>query len=98
MAAGPGYIYTSTDSGVNWTERTDAGSKGWSGIAASSDGAKLVAMVSTGYIYTAGWTKTTYGTAGYTTSRFNLNSIDIQYIGSGTFKTIGSLSDGLVLY
>ena len=33
-----GYIYTSTDSGVNWTQRTTDASRDWWAIASSSDG------------------------------------------------------------
>jgi photosystem II stability/assembly factor-like uncharacterized protein len=38
-----GYIYTSTDSGATWTERTTMGSNQWISIASSSDGTKLAA-------------------------------------------------------
>jgi hypothetical protein len=33
-----GAIYTSTDSGVTWEERTAAGSRNWQSIASSADG------------------------------------------------------------
>ncbi len=33
-----GYIWTSTDSGVNWTQRTTDASRDWVSIASSSDG------------------------------------------------------------
>ena len=33
-----GLIYTSTDSGVTWTEQPSAGSRNWYSIASSSDG------------------------------------------------------------
>lgn len=54
-----GQIYTSTDSGVNWTARDS--NRDWRSIASSSDGTKLVAVVSSGQIYTSndsgvGWT------------------------------------------
>ena len=54
-----GQIYTSTDSGVNWTARDS--SRTWRGVASSSDGLKLVAYVYNGQIYTstdsgANWT------------------------------------------
>jgi len=44
-----GYIYTSTDSGVNWTEQTSVGIRNWASIASSSDGLKLAACVGYGY-------------------------------------------------
>ena len=53
-------IYTSNNSGANWT-LTSAGPLGWSCIAMSSDGKKLVAGVTAGALYTsinggASWT------------------------------------------
>ena len=33
-----GYIYTSTDSGVNWMQQTTDASRFWASIASSSDG------------------------------------------------------------
>jgi len=48
-----GSLYTSSDSGATWTERTTAGSRDWSSIASSSDGSKLAAAVSGGSIYTS---------------------------------------------
>jgi len=47
-----GYIYTSGDSGVTWTQ---TGSKqAWTSVASSADGTKLVAVASLGHIYTSG--------------------------------------------
>ena len=37
-----GYIYTSTDSGATWTERTSSGIHMWGSVASSSDGMKLI--------------------------------------------------------
>jgi hypothetical protein len=59
-----GYIYTSTDSGVNWTQQTNSGQRQWKGITSSSDGIKLAASVNGGYIYTStdsgvNWTQQT---------------------------------------
>jgi len=54
-----GYIYTSTDGGENWVQKTGAGARQWVSIASSSDGTKLVAAVGdrrnsvSGYIYTS---------------------------------------------
>ncbi|TFJ82444.1 hypothetical protein NSK_006270 [Nannochloropsis salina CCMP1776] len=48
-----GSIWTSTNSGVSWIERTDAGSRQWQSIASSSNGTKLAAVVIPGYIYTS---------------------------------------------
>ena len=55
-----GDIYTSTDGGVTWTDRTTAGTRGWQSITSSADGTKLAATVdcgsvaSPGYCYTGG--------------------------------------------
>ena len=46
-----GQIYTSTDSGANWTAGPVSGQ--WYSIAASSDGTKLVAVSLNGQIYTS---------------------------------------------
>ena len=45
-----GYLYTSTDSGATWVERTDAGVFNWRSVASSDDGTKLVAAVANCYI------------------------------------------------
>ncbi len=59
-----GSIYTSTDSGATWTERTSAGSRSWTSITSSADGTKLAAAASGDSIYTsqdsgATWTERT---------------------------------------
>ena len=67
-----GYVYTSEDGGVTWTEQTSSGRRSWTGITISADGTKLAACVSLrfflsavpGYIYTsadggATWTEQT---------------------------------------
>jgi photosystem II stability/assembly factor-like uncharacterized protein len=55
-APSTGYIYTSSDSGVTWTEQTGSGSRSWTDLTSSSDGIKLAAVsggATTGYIYTS---------------------------------------------
>jgi hypothetical protein len=47
-----GNIWTSTDTGVTWVELTNSGRRNWRGIASSSDGTKLTAFVTKGFIYT----------------------------------------------
>jgi photosystem II stability/assembly factor-like uncharacterized protein len=64
-----GYIWTSTDSGATWIQRTASGIRIWFGITSSSDGTKLAAVAYvgagySGYIYTstdsgASWTEQT---------------------------------------
>ncbi len=48
-----GSIYTSTDSGANWTQRTTSNSHKWLSITSSADGTKLAAAAYPGYIYTS---------------------------------------------
>ncbi len=63
---GGGFIYTSTDSGANWTPR--ASSQNWSAVASSADGTKLIAAVQNGLIYTStdsGASWTSRGTTDY---------------------------------
>ena len=85
---GDNYIYTSTNSGTNWTKQTSAGAnKLWLSIASSSDGSMLAAVDNGsnpgGYI----WTSSNYG-------------VDwTQQIASGSRKwiSIASSSDGTKL-
>jgi len=51
-----GYLYTSSNRGAHWTNRstgTISGNKNWQGIAMSSDGERLTAVVYGGNIYTS---------------------------------------------
>lgn len=54
-----GYLYTSVNGGLNWTQRTGAGSRSWQGVAISADGVTMTAAYSntgsstTGYVYTS---------------------------------------------
>jgi hypothetical protein len=68
VGAQTNYIYTSTDYGATWIQRTGTGTGYWVSIASSSDGSKLVAAdnggYTTGYIWTsadggATWTQRT---------------------------------------
>ena len=92
LSFNPGYIYTSTNSGVTWTQRTGAGShSGWAGIASSSDGTQLAAVDGGGggpygYIYTstdggATWTQRT--AAGQRNWHGIYMSSDGTHLGSG---------------
>lgn len=47
-----GYIYTSSDSGATWAERTSPGLRYWQAIAMSSDGTKLAAYGASASNYT----------------------------------------------
>ena len=50
-AVNGGLIYTSTDSGANWTA-ADAPASNWRAVATSANGAELVAVVYGGVLYT----------------------------------------------
>ena len=59
-----GFIWTSSDSGVSWSQQNGSGSRNWLSVASSSSGARLVAVVNGGYIYTSNnygvsWTEET---------------------------------------
>jgi len=76
-------IWTSTDSGATWVERTSAGQHRWSYLASSSDGMKLAATAFTNtggdYIYTstdAGLTWTAQTAAGQRDWRAIASSAD----------------------
>ena len=82
------YLCISTDSGVTWTRQTSAGQRSWSGLASSSDGTKLAAAVSGGYIYTstdsgATWTERTG--AGSRTWQFLASSSDGAKLATGVY-------------
>jgi len=55
MAAvyGGGSVYTSSDSGKTWVERTGSGQRNWTAITSSSDGMRLAAVAYGGNIYTS---------------------------------------------
>ena len=74
------YIYTSTDSGLNWIARATDANRNWQGIASSSDGTKLVATSIGGYIYTS----TDYGKS------WTIRMTDI----SRNWYSVASSSDG----
>jgi len=58
-AVAEGHLYTSSNSGATWTDRSTAtgseiaGNKIWYSIAMSDDGTKLAAVVFEGHLYTS---------------------------------------------
>ena len=77
-APNTGYIYTSSDSGVTWTEQTGSGSRSWKALTSSSDGTKLAAVVNGGNIWTSSdsgesWTER-QPTAGTTRNWYSITS------------------------
>ncbi|MCX6444880.1 MAG: hypothetical protein NTY85_05055 [Actinobacteria bacterium] len=77
-----GDVYTSTDSGATWVNRS-LGNKNWWAVTSSSDGTKLVGVVNPGQIYTS----TNSGVS------WTLQSGSV----SGAWRTINSNSDGTKL-
>lgn len=77
------YLWTSTDSGATWTQRSGPGSYNWLSVASSADGTKLIAVGSgTSLVYTstdsgANWTQRT---------------------GNGFARNVASSSDGTRLF
>lgn len=47
-----GSVYVSTDFGVTWSAKTGTGNHNWRAVATSDDGATVVGVYGTGYIYT----------------------------------------------
>jgi hypothetical protein len=78
-------IYTSTDSGVNWTAQDS--NRNWHAVASCADGLRLAAGVDFGQIYTSTPTpmpSTSTGVAGAISAR-QYDAIDLQYAGNGVF-------------
>ena len=79
-----GYIYTSTDSGASWATAGNAPSAKWLGVASSSDGSLLAAVVYGGNIYVSSQASTTIGTAGYLFGPQH-SAIELIYAGNNLF-------------
>jgi photosystem II stability/assembly factor-like uncharacterized protein len=76
-----GYIYTSSDGGVSWTQRTSASARKWVDLACSSNGTNLAAVVSNVDVFIS-------NNAGANWTQLNFNR---------TWKAISSSSDGNIL-
>ncbi|HKX40849.1 MAG TPA: hypothetical protein VJO99_06810 [Burkholderiaceae bacterium] len=79
-----GLIYTSADSGLSWTPHASA--QVWGAVASSADGSRLAAARVFAQVYTS-VASTTLGTAG-SISGARLDSIELQYVGGGTFNVL----------
>ena len=77
-----GQIYTSTDSGVNWTARES--NRSWRSVASSSDGSKLVASVANGQIYTS-----TNSGVNWTARESNRNWLSVASSADGSKLVVG---------
>lgn len=90
-----GYIYTSTDSGVNWVERTSLGQKSWFAIASSTDGTKLVGVAETYRIFTSTDSGSTWTQQNGTSSSLKWRSVASSADGSRLIA--GAFQDRLYL-
>ena len=81
-----GDIWTSTNSGADWTDQTGAGSRCWMSIASSADGNTLVAVESNG----DAWSGTYDGTSWTWT---NLSTISTNYPGQLDWNTVALSAD-----
>ena len=79
-----GYIYTSSDYGVTFTERTAAGARMWFSVSLSSTGQYQTAVVANGNIYTSSDYGATW-TARTAAGSFNWQSISVS--GTGQYQT-----------
>ena len=85
FAAGEGKkLHVSTDAGVTWAERES--SRDWRGVASSADGSRLVAGSMDGELYTS-TAGTTVGVTGAISGN-RTDTIELQYIGNGTFNVL----------
>jgi len=84
---GPGAVYLSTDAGASWSQQSTGSGPAWMTAALSADGAKLVFGASDGTFATP-LPASTLGTAGYVTGE-QFESIELQYMGGGTFAMTG---------
>lgn len=102
--SGPGYIYTSTNSGANWTQRTGAGNDNWYAVDCSADGSIVYAAVDPGPIkksVDSGANWTTLTSAGTTRSWSQVlcsadgnRVIAVYYDGSNSMVIICSFNGG----
>lgn len=83
-------IYTSTNHGVNWTQRAaSVGNQNWSAVTSSADGTKLAACVNGGFIYTSTdsgvtWTgRASSGNRSWTGIRSSLDGARVVACASG---------------
>jgi len=86
-----GLLYTSSDGGVSWT--SGGPGLGWQNVASSADGSRLVAASAFVSLYTS-FPSTILGVGG-SISGGRLDSIELQYVGSGMFNVLsheGSLT------
>ncbi len=91
----PGYIYTSTDGGVTWTERTGAGERFWTDVTSSQNGVRVAAVDgNNGYVYTSNdsgvtWTQRTgAGARPWTAIDASANGQRLVAVGTDTYVYI----------
>ena len=88
----PGYIYISTDGGLNWTQQTAQGSREWASITTSSDGT-IIGACANNYIQ-SGFSEAIVFI--YRNGAWN-NGLPVS-IGDTNMKSITCTSDGNIFY
>ena len=89
VTVGSGNIWTSSDSGVTWTEDTSVGdTKSWKGIVMSADGTKMATMVQNSNIYISSDSGATWSSVSATS---NWNAIAMS--ADGTKISVTSYND-----
>lgn len=86
-----GSLYTSTDGGSTWTERTSAGSHNWFSVASSSDGDKLIASTSDTVFSNGNWNNV--GNL-YTSVDGGATWVQRTSGGVGAWSSVASSADG----
>ena len=96
-----GYIYTSSDSGVTWTQTT-APQQDWVSVASSSDGTNLAAMTNDGgYIYTSAdsgvtWTQTTAPQQDWVSVASSSDGTNLVAVSGGVLVDGAVVNDGYI--
>ncbi len=85
-----GYIYTSSNYGITWTERTAAGAREWNSISLSSTGEYQTAVATGGKIYTS----SNYGVT-WTERSVVKTWLSVSISNTGQYQTAAGSSDNI---
>lgn len=80
LESGSGYMYTSSDSGVNWTQVTTMGPQLWESVSMSSTGKYQTAVTGNGLVYTS----SNYGSSWTQNSNISVNSSNTTGLPTGS--------------
>ncbi len=93
-------MFTSTDSGLNWTERASPPAGAWAGVASSSDGSRLIAAVNGGKAHIStdsGATWTIQNDPGSTSWFESASSSDGRFFAIGGVSHIWTYADPIIV-